>query len=147
MRTAVALVAATGLATGIALTGGGTAIAGHTVTVLSADLAGKNEVPVKGDPNGRGMARVFGVDNEPNRLCYVVEVSKIEPATAAHIHEAPEGVAGPVVVGLAAPSDGDSAGCVDTPLAQQILANPSAFCVNVHNAPYPGGAVRGQLSN
>ena len=27
----------------------------------------------------------------------------------------------------------------------QILANPAAYYVNVHNADYPGGAVRGQL--
>jgi len=146
-RAALALVAATGLATGIVIGTGGTAIAGHEVTVLSADLAGKNEVPTKGDPNGRGMARVFGVDNEPTTLCYVLEVSKIEPATAAHIHEAPEGVAGPVVVTLARPTDGDSAGCVETPLAQEILADPSAYYVNVHNATYPGGAIRGQLAD
>ena len=147
IRTGVALVAATGLVTGIVATSGGTAIAGHTVTVLSADLKGKNEAPVKGDPNGRGMARVFGVDNEPNTLCYVVEVSKIEPATAAHIHEAPEGVAGPVVVPLAAPTDGDSAGCAETPLAQEILADPTAYYVNVHNTTYPSGAIRGQLAD
>ncbi|HUF02221.1 MAG TPA: CHRD domain-containing protein [Gaiellaceae bacterium] len=43
--------------------------------------------------------------------------------------------------------DGDSADCVNPgeALAQEILANPSEFYVNVHNADYPGGAIRGQL--
>jgi hypothetical protein len=75
-------------------------------------------------------------------------VEDIEPATAAHIHRAPEGVAGPVVVGLAAPTDGDSSGCldVDRDLLQEIIQDPEEFYINVHNAPYPPGAVRGQFS-
>ncbi|PPK97919.1 CHRD domain-containing protein [Kineococcus xinjiangensis] len=123
----------------------GPAMAGHEVTVLTTKLDGKNEVPTKGDPNGRGKATVFGVDGNPDRLCYTLKVSKIDTATGAHIHEAAEGVNGPVVVSLAPPSDGDSAGCVDTPLAQEILSSPQDYYVNVHNAEYPGGALRGQL--
>ena len=146
-RFAIALAAAGGLAVGSLAFSGGTAFAGHEVTVLSTTLDGNDEVPTKGDPNGRGEARVFGIDNEANTLCYVIEVEKIEPTTAAHIHEAPEGVAGDVVVTLARPTDGDSAGCVATPLAAEILANPGDYYVNVHNEEYPGGAVRGQLSD
>jgi len=146
-RLAIALAAAGGLAVGSLAFTGGTAFAGHEVTILSATLDGNDEVPVKGDPNGRGEVRVFGIDGSTNTLCYVIEVEKIEPATAAHIHEAPEGAAGDVVVTLARPTDGDSAGCVETPLAQEILADPENYYVNVHNDEYPGGAVRGQLSD
>jgi len=30
-------------------------------------------------------------------------------------------------------------------LAQDLIQNPSAYYVNVHNGPFPKGAVRGQL--
>ena len=79
----------------------------------------------------------------------MLEVDDIAPATAAHIHEASAGLNGPVVVTLSAPVDGESAGCVDTgdaDLAADItLREPTEYYVNVHNAEYPGGAVRAQL--
>ena len=31
-------------------------------------------------------------------------------------------------------------------LAQEILSSPEDYYVNVHNAEYPGGALRGQLA-
>ena len=136
-------VIATAAGAGVLLAG--PASAGHEVTILTADLSGKNEVPQRTETNGRGTATVFGVDEDANRLCYVLQVSKIDPATAAHIHVGAAGVNGPVVVNLARPTDGDSAGCVQTDRAQEILANPANFYVNVHNKQFPGGAVRGQL--
>jgi hypothetical protein len=68
--------------------------------------------------------------------------------TAAHIHVAPTGDAGPVVVGLAPPTSGLSSGCtsVDPLLIKAIKQNPEDYYVNVHNAEYPAGALRGQLS-
>jgi len=68
--------------------------------------------------------------------------------TAAHIHEAPAGAPGPVVVTLAPPTSGESSGCVsaDRELIVEILRDPAAYYVNVHNAEFPAGAVRGQLS-
>ena len=141
----------------------GGALAGHTNTVLNADLNGRAEVAtgamnsgIVGDPNGRGEVYVFGIDGDPTTLCYVLLVDKIETATAAHIHEAPAGTNGPVVVNLAAPGDGDAADCltegeagkfVGGQTVADILANPADYYVNVHNEPYPGGAIRGQLSN
>jgi hypothetical protein len=81
-------------------------------------------------------------------LCYQLSVSGIAQATAAHIHEAPVGVAGPVVVELLPPTDGSSGGCIDVgrDLAKEILQDPADYYVNVHNAEFPGGALRGQLS-
>jgi hypothetical protein len=90
---------------------------------------------------------------------------------AAHIHMGAAGTNGPVVVNLAWPQDGQAADCiaedrvlpngspafarangagVDQPplvTAQQILADPHAFYVNVHNGEFPNGAVRGQLDS
>lgn len=82
-------------------------------------------------------------------------VDKIDTATTAHIHKGAEGTNGGVVVNLAAPGDGNAADCLTEGEAgkfnngqtvSEILANPGAFYVNVHNADYPGGAIRGQLS-
>ena len=58
------------------------------------------------------------------------------------------GVAGPVVVPLAPPTDGSASACVevDRELALAILKHPADYYVNVHNAEFPAGAARGQLS-
>lgn len=114
---------------------------------LATTLTGEQEVPLPGDPDGSGFATVT-VNPGQGVLCYELGVSGIAPATAAHIHEAPPGEAGPVVVTLEAPSDGSSSGCmqVGRALAKDILKNPADYYVNVHNAEYPAGALRGQLS-
>lgn len=116
-------------------------------TRLRAKLTGAAEVPGPGDPDGSGGASVI-VNPSQRRVCYELFVRNIDPATAAHIHVGAAGVAGPVVVNLSAPSDGSSSGCADVTaeLAQNIRANPANYYVNVHNTPYPAGAVRGQLS-
>lgn len=144
----------------------GIAGAGHTNSVLEADLSGRQEVDstatsrrMVGDPNGTGEAYVFGIDGDPTTLCYVLVVDGIATATAAHIHEGAKGENGPVVANLAAPADGNAADCLTegevgpgtTPkfptgeTVVAILANPEDYYVNVHNAEYPGGAIRGQL--
>ncbi len=114
---------------------------------LTTTLTGEQEVPVPGDPDGIGFATVT-VNPGQGVLCYELSVSGIAPATAAHLHEAPVGVVGPVVVTLEAPTDGSSGGCIDVgrDLAKDILKNPAGFYVNVHNAEFPAGALRGQLS-
>lgn len=109
-------------------------------------MTGAAEAPGPGDPDGTGTA-TFTVSVPQKEICYELEVSGIEPATAAHIHLAPPGSPGPVVVPLDAPTDGTSEGCADVTarLAAQIMARPQRYYVNVHNTPHPGGAVRGQL--
>ena len=114
---------------------------------LSAALTGSAEVPGPGDPDGSG--EVFLTVNPGQReICYQLAVRDIAPATGAHIHLGPAGVAGPVVVGLIPPTSGSSSECVavDRELAMAIVHDPSNYYVNVHNAPFPAGAIRGQLS-
>jgi hypothetical protein len=113
---------------------------------FTTTMTGANEVPGPGDPDGTGTARIM-INPGQSRICYELTVSNIATATAAHIHSAPVGVAGPVVVPLAAPSDGRSQGCVDVDrsLADAIRKAPQGYYVNVHNAEFPAGAIRGQL--
>jgi hypothetical protein len=111
---------------------------------LEASLTGQKEVPGPGDPNGRGEA---DVKVYKAKVCYELEVERIKPATAAHIHRGAPNVAGPIVVELKAPTDGSSEGCkaISKQLSKNLREHPSHYYVNVHNNPYPDGAIRGQL--
>jgi len=131
-----------------------TAGIGSTFAVpASADIAahvtvmdGSQESPRPGDPDGIGVATVT-LDSGTGRVCVRWRMINVDPLTAAHIHQAPPGVAGPVVVSLPVPVGGASSGCTTASpaLVQSIIDNPSGFYVNVHNPAYPGGALRGQL--
>ncbi|WP_309092213.1 CHRD domain-containing protein, partial [Phenylobacterium sp.] len=82
-------------------------------------------------------------------VCYELSVEKIAVATAAHIHKGGPEEAGPPVVPLKTPdASGKASGCatVDKAVIQDIQQNPAGYYVNVHNAEFPPGAVRGQLS-
>ena len=120
-----------------------------SATVFNATLTGAAETPVVGDPDGSGQA-VVAVDVAAGRACVFTSVAAIDlPAAAAHIHAGVVGVAGAVVVPLTAPKLPVSASC-GTPVAGVIaalLASPAGHYVNIHTAPFPGGAVRGQLSS
>ena len=132
------LIALLALASTAAATGG----AKRTTT-----LTGAEEVP-PADPDGTGFALIT-LNVGQATVCWELTVSNIAPATAAHIHAAPAGVNGSIVVPLSAPTSGSSSGCTtaNPALIQDIIDNPEQYYVNVHNAEFPGGAVRGQLSN
>lgn len=123
----------------------GSAGAASAAEVFFTELQGEEERPVLGDLDGSGFAVVAAIP-ELGLVCYAIAVFGIEPATAAHIHEAPSGEPGPVVVGLDAPTEGSSSGCIENQSeAEDIAADPADYYVNVHNADFPGGALRGQL--
>lgn len=113
---------------------------------IIVDMTGTEE-PNGGDADGSGVA-AFSLSPGGNEICFKLTVTGIAPATAAHIHKARAGVNGPVVVGLTAPTDGSSLGCVavDSKLLKDIQQHPEEYYVNVHNADYPGGAIRAQLT-
>jgi hypothetical protein len=149
-------IAALGIATAVGLASAGGAGAAHEGLVVHGDLTGRAEVAndatnsgIVGDPNGRGEAYFFSTSG--TNICYVIEVDKIAPAAMAHIHKGDAGTNGPVVVNLSPPTNGTSAGCVEglaAGLAADITKfNPSDYYVNVHNADFPGGAIRAQLGS
>ncbi len=116
---------------------------------LDADLTGEQEVPGPGDPNGSGDANVTVYRT---KVCYTLLVEDIRRPTAAHIHEGRRGEAGPVVVELNTPKKVADAvffseGCerISRTLSRDLRMNPTHYYVNVHNNPYPDGAIRGQL--
>ena len=112
-----------------------------------ANLTGTAEVPGPGDNNGSGTAQVT-LNPDKNEVCYDVSVKDIQEATAAHIHEGAAGKDGPVKVPFDAPKTGSAKGCktADAALIKDIMQNPANYYVNVHNATFPKGAIRGQLS-
>ncbi len=143
------------LALALAVFAAGNPVAAQGGRPLSTTLSGAAEVnnegvPNQGDPDGSGFARIT-LNPGLGQVCWQITVSDITlPATGAHIHVAPADQPGPVVVPLSPPdASGFASGCtsgVSRELVKAILQNPSAYYVNVHNADYPAGAVRGQLS-
>ncbi|WP_336977916.1 CHRD domain-containing protein [Altererythrobacter fulvus] len=106
---------------------------------------GRTAVPL-GDPDGSGKFAGF-VDLDYGRLCYTLSVAGIATPTAAHIHKGAPGAAGEAVLTLATPTYMQNQTCtpIDAALATDLIANPAAYYVNVHNAEFPGGAIRAQL--
>ena len=113
---------------------------------IMTTLSGAAEV-APGDTDGAGTF-TGRVNPGQMQVCYDLTVRNIATATAAHIHEAPAGQNGGVVVTLSAPATGSSSGCatVTRELAMELIKSPADYYVNVHNAAFPNGAVRGQLS-
>ena len=119
----------------------------HGGRPVSVTLSGAEEAPGPGDPDGSGHFKMT-MNQGQGTISYELSAWNIAPATAAHIHIAPAGSPGPVVIPLAAPTSGYSSGTltVSLELIKAIRKNPSAYYVNVHNAEYPAGAIRAQLS-
>ena len=117
------------------------------------NMTGDVEVPGPGDPDGTAKGKVE-IDVAAGEVCFKFSWEDIASPTMGHIHEAPAGDDGPVVVNLldgisldTLESDDDVRGCVDADpaLLAEIVADPSEYYLNLHNARFPGGAVRGQL--
>ena len=120
---------------------------GGAWTKFSAKLSGDNEVPAA-DPDGSGTAAVKMRGTE---VCYDIKWTGVD-ATMSHIHWAPAGKNGDVVVPFfmnESPLDANSkSGCVEAKasVVKAIIANPTNYYVNVHSPEFPKGAIRGQLA-
>jgi len=114
-----------------------------------AELTGDAEVP-PAEVAGGGFTALLTPSDDHTILCYYAgfEVGG-ESVTGMHVHQAPEGENGDVVVPLTPPEIGEGTVCVDADAAviDAMLADPGGFYVNVHTDAHPGGALRGQLFN
>ena len=97
---------------------------------------------LKGDPNGRGTAEIKITGR---RVCWEIKVSGVQTIVAAHIHKGRPGAAGPVIVPFGKVFKAKGCTTTTAAIAAAIQKAPSPYSVNVHNAKYPGGALRGQL--
>jgi hypothetical protein len=149
MRSGLAVLVA-GLVASLAVAG--VAAADDGGRPFSTTLTGAAEAPGPGDSNATGLADLT-FDQGQNEVCFDISWADVDGEVfAGHIHIAPAGTAGPVVVtlftGSFAGTDAVS-GCVqdvDADLIKAIRQDPAAYYVNVHSRPnFPGGAVRGQL--
>jgi hypothetical protein len=113
---------------------------------FTTTLTGAAEVPGPGDADGTGTATIT-LNHGQGEVCFELMVDQIAPANLAHIHEGAVDAAGPPVVTLTPPTNGTSKGCVplDKDKVKDIIQNPENYYVNIHNAEFPDGAVRGQL--
>jgi hypothetical protein len=117
---------------------------------LVALMDGGQEVPAAGDPDGRatGFVRTHG-----GQIEFAATWSGIATPTLGHIHAGPIGTAGPVAIPLFAAPTGlpasisGVAGVVtaDRSVIHRISDNPSGYYMNLHNAEFAAGAMRGQL--
>lgn len=105
-----------------------------------------------GDPDGTGNISLT-FNPVTGEVCYTLTVANIDAPSAAHIHTGSAGSAGGVVVNFGSPIALGTKTCVlagaDMAAAitnvQRVTADPANFYVNVHNAAFPGGAIRGQI--
>jgi hypothetical protein len=130
----------------------------YTATVAggslsSTDMTGAEEAPGPGDPDASGFASLT-LNQGSGQVCFDLNWADIDgTVTAGHIHEAPAGEPGPIVVPLfSGEFDGtdEVAGCIANAgkaLVKDIRKNPSDYYVNVHSTEFPDGAVRGQLGD
>lgn len=115
------------------------------------EVGGSPPAPGVGDPDGTGTGSVT-INVGQERVCWEFTVAGIIAPNRGHIHRAPAGSNGGIVVdffNVAADEAGPLTGCTTTPqdqaLLKDIIQNPSAYYLNLHNSAFPAGAIRGQL--
>lgn len=109
---------------------------------LGATLNGANEVG-GGDADGTGTFSAE-VDADAGDFCYTVTSARIAAPTMAHVHAGAAGANGAPVITIAAKGN-DECVAVEPDVLKPIVAAPENYYVNIHNAEFPGGAIRGQL--
>ena len=115
---------------------------GHMMS--SASLTGAQEVPAVSTAAAGSSTITVAADKSVSGMVTVTGIA----ATAAHIHEAPAGVNGPVIVPLTKTGESTFMVPANAKLTDAQYASFKAgnMYVNVHSAAHPGGEIRTQLS-
>ncbi|MDQ2986975.1 MAG: CHRD domain-containing protein [Armatimonadota bacterium] len=122
--------------------------ANATLWEFTSNLLGTNEVPPNGSP-AAGMSTGTYDDVTNMFMMDTVASGFTANVTAAHIHNGPAGVAGPVVFPLSGTTGSTSYTSHDMfnfSEAQEALFLADNYYVNIHSVEFPGGEVRGQLN-
>src|SRR5918911_1883436 len=127
---------------------------GGVMCVLHAKLRARFETPpTTSTAKGHTLVKVWN----DGTITFKTQINNRNHETfiLAHIHRAPVGVAGPIVVPLFSGStsarhikqSGVATPNPTPPTASgaDLCANPSAYYVNYHTTAFPMGAIRGQL--
>ena len=124
----------------------------HAIEITySLSMTGAQEVPGPGDADGTATGTIT-LDNGTGAISWDFTYANIVAPTAMHIH-GPGGSAGSgagVFVSLGVATSGGAGTLISSTTTSvanvnAIFADPTDFYVNIHNASFPNGAVRGQL--
>lgn len=117
------------------------------VTVLAALRASEEVPPATGAEAARGgfLATVKWIGGGAEFTWRLAFKDLTGPATAAHIHVAPRGEAGEIVVPLCSPCRNGQRGLAKMDVGTISAMNAGRAYVNIHTATNPAGEVRGQI--
>jgi len=112
--------------------------------VLYALPNGSDETPPNNSPATAFGRLVLTADRK--QLLYEVHVSGLSgDPTAMHLHMAPRGKPGSVIIPLAIPAGGEAVGCVDVPAGADAALLSQGMYLNIHTGNFPAGEIRGQV--
>ena len=121
------------------------------IVTFQLNMSGDQEVPGPGDEDGQASG-TLSIDDATNLISWSFTYSNIATPAAMHIHTGAAGEGGGVFVPLNVEMGGEAGTLIgsitgDAANVMTILASPSDYYVNIHNADFRPGAIRGQLGN
>jgi len=121
------------------------------VTTFQLTMSGDQSVPGPGDEDGQASGTLT-IDDATSLISWDFTYSNIADPAAMHIHSGAAGGRGGVAVPLNVETSGGNGTLIGSTTADassvaEILASPSDYYVNIHNADFRPGAIRGQLGD
>lgn len=120
---------------------------GQPIYNLSGTLSGLNEAPTNGSTASGTISGTYD-QNTGIITMNTTFTGLAATATAAHIHNAPAGINGAIIVTLTigAVTSGSIVGNYVLPFVNEAAFLAGDTYVNIHNATFPGGEIRAQVT-